>query len=98
MRAGIPLEHIFSFGSIKAPFLVCPNHKSQIAKSLIINYLLTGSCVGEGLLHFPLIEESFFRLEGSGVDHSNLFAIGAIHGEYSSTADRHSQVEEPRLD
>jgi len=54
--------------------------------------------MGQRLVHFPLIEKPFLRLEWPGMDDSNLFSVGAIDGENPYTAHGHSEIEEPRLD
>ena len=49
------------------------------------------------LIHLPLIEESFFRLERPRVDDPDLLAVRPIHAEDPDAAGRHAQVEKPRL-
>src|SRR6185295_13018684 len=49
------------------------------------------------LIHFFLVEESFFRLERPRMYHPNLLAVRAVHTENPGSVCGHSQVEKPRL-
>ena len=51
----------------------------------------------ERLVHFSLVEKSFFRLEHAGVQDADGFSIRPIHAENADAARRHSKIEKARL-
>jgi hypothetical protein len=53
--------------------------------------------MGQCLVHLPLVEESFLRLEGPGENNPDEFAVGPIDAEDSDAAYGHAEVKKPGL-
>jgi hypothetical protein len=51
----------------------------------------------ERLVHFPLVEKSFFRLERTRVQNADGAAVRPVNAEDSESAGGHPQIEESRL-
>jgi len=58
---------------------------------------LRATLLSQGLIEFPLVEESFFRLKGPGVDDADLFAVRAIDAEDAGAGAGHAQVKKAGL-
>src|ERR1043166_3523270 len=66
--------------------------------SLFICGCLHSHSLRQRLVHFSLVKKSFFGLEGPGVQHADLFSVGAIDAENADPAGGHTDVEKSCLD
>src|ERR1051326_2461289 len=77
-----------------------PRRPRIVSQSLLLQAVRCSSSaflLCQRLVQFTLIKVLFLRIERSRVDHSNLFAVSAIHTEHTHAAQGPAQVKEPRL-